>query len=235
MKIAVITPYYQESLAQLQQCHQSVLAQQGDVTHIMVADGHPQAIIDTWDCQHMVLPNHNDYGDTPRGIGAASAAAQGFDGICFLDADNWYEPQHIANIVACFAHYQCGVITTARRLYTMSGQLLGLCPECDGQSFVDTNCYFFHKSAFHFCRLWLFKPKAHSMYGDRVVWQSIVDSDFPRAHINIPTVNYVTDFAVHFHHFGLTPPNDSRTFSTHLQRYISYQEQLARLQAGEPA
>jgi hypothetical protein len=53
----------------------------------MVADGFPVSEVDSWaGVVHIKIPNHADYGDTPRGVGAASAAANGFDAICFLDA-----------------------------------------------------------------------------------------------------------------------------------------------------
>lgn len=229
MKIAVITPYYKESNAELERCHQSVMAQQGDVTHFMLADGYPNPIVDTWNCQHIILPNHNDFGDTPRGIGAASASAQGFEGICFLDADNWYEPTHIANIRDCFHKYQIPLITTARQLHTIEGVFLGTCTESNGKDFVDTNCYFFHQSVFKLCRSWLFKTRREAMGGDRILWNSIVTQDIKRAHIHIPTLNYVTDFSLHYAVHGLTPPPHSRIFSHKQGQYISYAEYQAEL------
>src|SRR6478752_6087165 len=100
MKIAIITAYYNEPFEMLQRCHNSVKTQIGDVTHFMISDGKPHPDVDFWDgVVHIKLPNHNDYGDTPRGVGAALAAAEGYDAICFLDADNWYEPDHIRNML----------------------------------------------------------------------------------------------------------------------------------------
>lgn len=143
MRVAVITPYYKEPLEQLIRCHQSVLIQKANVTHFLVSDGYPNAVLDQWDCEHIRLSHHNDYGDTPRGIGAASASAQGFDAICFLDADNWYEPHHLETMISTFKRYRVPVVTTSRALYTNDGQYLGQCKESDGIHFVDTNCYFF--------------------------------------------------------------------------------------------
>lgn len=89
MRVAVISAYYKESRHVLRKCHESVFAQAGDGTHFMVADGFPDADIDNWPgVVHIKIPNRADYGDTPRGVGAASAATSGFDAICFLDADN---------------------------------------------------------------------------------------------------------------------------------------------------
>ncbi|MBF7689151.1 glycosyltransferase family 2 protein [Acinetobacter pollinis] len=222
MRVAVITPYYKEPLEQLIRCHQSVLIQKANVTHFLVSDGYPKAVLDQWDCEHIRLSHHNDYGDTPRGIGAASASAQGFDAICFLDADNWYEPHHLETMISTFKRYRIPVVTTSRALYTNDGQYLGQCKESDGIHFVDTNCYFFHKSAFELCSAWLFKPKGQSIVGDRILWKRVQDAKVPYVHHRGITVNYVTDFAVHYQMFNLTPPSQSRVYCKNQCKFISY-------------
>ena len=215
LKIAVITPYYQESVELLKRCHQSVLAQGDHVTHIFVSDGNPQNELDQWDCIHIKLPmSLNDYGDTPRGIGASIASAQQYDGICFLDADNWYEPQHISIIRQLFTEHQTPVISVSRNLYLKeNGQLLGVCPENDGINFVDTSCYFFHKDAFDVCRHWLFKTSGMGIIDDRIIWAEVLRRNLKRCHSHLPTVNYVTDFSVHYEYFGLIPPPHSRVLN----------------------
>ena len=50
-RVAVITPYYKEPLAQLRQCHDSVLAQSEPCLHVLVADGHPRRRINHWQCR----------------------------------------------------------------------------------------------------------------------------------------------------------------------------------------
>jgi cellulose synthase/poly-beta-1,6-N-acetylglucosamine synthase-like glycosyltransferase len=96
MKVAVITPYYKESRAWLERCLDSVAAQSHPCTHIVVADGHPQDWIDERPVRHLRLDRpHADYGDTPRALGGLMAANEGFDAICFLDADNWYGRHHV--------------------------------------------------------------------------------------------------------------------------------------------
>ena len=226
LKIAVITPYYKESLHQLKKCHESVLAQGLEVTHFFISDGIPNPEIDLWNCVHIKLPmSLKDYGDTPRGIGAAIASAQQYDGICFLDADNWYEPNHIANIREVFSAYQTPIITISRNLYLKeNGNYLGLCPECDGINFVDTSCYFFHKSAFNICRYWLFTPQGMGMLDDRIIWSAIQQQNISRVHISQPTVNYATDFASHYHYFGLTPPPYSRVLNLRTMKSEPYVE-----------
>lgn len=215
LKIAVITPYYKESIEQLKRCHDSVLAQGENVQHFFVSDGHANDILDQWDCIHIKLPMPvNDYGDTPRGIGAAIASAQNYDGICFLDADNWYEPEHIPNIRQTYTLHKTPVITTARNLYLKeNGQFLGKYPESDGVNFVDTSCYFFHRDAFDICRHWLFKPEGLGIIDDRIIWAQVIQSKVRRAHIDIASINYMTDFAIHYLLFNLTPPPYSRVIN----------------------
>jgi hypothetical protein len=71
MKLAVITPYHKEPIWKLERCHQSVRQQSDACTHFLIADGHPRDEIRSWDCQHIILPlEHNDNGNTPRGIGS---------------------------------------------------------------------------------------------------------------------------------------------------------------------
>ena len=55
MQVAVITPYYRESLELLETCHRSVAAQVHECRHVLVADGHPQASLDDWPIDHLCL------------------------------------------------------------------------------------------------------------------------------------------------------------------------------------
>src|SRR3989344_8281647 len=107
MKVAVITPYFNILDEWLLQCHRSVKSQTHPCTHILVADGRAKDIVNSLEAQHILLPvNYRDYGDTPRGVGSILAIGQGFDAIAYLDADNWYYPEHIASMVA--AHKESG-------------------------------------------------------------------------------------------------------------------------------
>ncbi len=95
-RVAVITPYCREPSNVLQNCHESVCRQTFPCTHLMVADGLPCAEIAHWEVEHLTLPGpHHDVGNTARGLGALSAMNRGYDAIAFLDADNWYYPDHI--------------------------------------------------------------------------------------------------------------------------------------------
>ena len=186
MRIAVVTPYYQESTDILRRCHDSVVAQTHAVTHIMLADGHPNDTVDGWDALHVRLPGSQDTGDTPRAIGALLASSMSSDAISLLDADNWFEPEHIANLQALHQQTGAQVVTCARTLRREDGSVLGLCDESDGQGFNYTNCYLIHSSAFYIFSTWGFKRKDLSVYGDRIFWNNLLRAGVSRAHSHSP-------------------------------------------------
>src|SRR5262245_48591144 len=166
MRVAVVTAYYQEPLGILQRCVDSVRAQGHPCTHILVADGHARPELDEWPVQHVKLPvSHRDIGDTPRLIGCVSAYSQGFDALCWLDADNWLEPAHVALCVALAQEQGVSVVTSARMLRRPDGSALGVCTESDGETFNDTNCYFLTREAMGSSVVWVFKQSER--IGDR--------------------------------------------------------------------
>lgn len=207
MKVAVVTPYYNTPEAWLLECHHSVRAQTHPCTHVLVADGQPQTVVDTLDAQHLRLPvNAGDYGDTPRGIGSVLAISQGFDAIAYLDADNWYDPEHIATLVALHLQTGAAVVTAARNLHRLDGSLLGPCPESNGETFVDTNCYFLSRAAFGIVPVWwMMEPWMHAV-DDRVLLGYIRKARLSQAHSKRPTVAYRTAFKFHYRRAGEIPP-----------------------------
>jgi hypothetical protein len=88
LKIAVVTPYYNEDDDILNDCHSSIIRQSYPCTHILVADGHPKPQIDEQPkTMHVILPQESaDYGNTPRATGGILADAYGFDAVAYLDA-----------------------------------------------------------------------------------------------------------------------------------------------------
>lgn len=212
MRIAVITPYFRESLDQLRRCHDSVAAQtHGGVTHFMIADGHPRAEIDAWPVKHIVLPwNHGDYGDTPRATAAMSANSQGYDAIAFLDADNWYEPHHLETLVRRQAETGAQIVTATRNLIRPDGSLLAVCKQSNGVDFCDMNCFFITRAAFAVIGAWAFKDPRASIVDDYVLWMIIKNSSAILAHSSEPTVNYQTMWAMTYIEHGEEPPPGSR-------------------------
>lgn len=216
MKVAVITPYHRESIETLQRCIESVAEQSHAVTHFLVADGASPTLVNDviavlrMSDQHIALPvAHGDYGDTPRLIGTTAAYAQGFEAVCWLDADCWFEPNHVAEMVKLATREVASIVTATRKLRRPDGSLLDVCTESDGVSFSDTNCYLVCRDAIPgVAPMWGFKPQNQAVVGDRRVWEAA--KAYRRTHLAAPTVNYETKIAVHYLERGEQPPNDAR-------------------------
>lgn len=229
MKIAVITAYHKEDINVLQRCHESVLNQTlANVTHYFISDGYPNLELDTWDCIHIKIPSHNDYGDTPRAIGSLSAVSLGYDAILFLDADNYFSADHIECMVNHQKTTNADIVTATRYLVDIDGNILGICNESDGINFNDTNCYFITNKAFEVLRYLGFRCQIDSVIGDRYFWALVKQSQFTKSHFNKPTVFYTTTFAFHYLAFGLEPPINTKVIvkftNEEKRRLISYRE-----------
>ena len=207
MRVAVITPYFKTPRPWLEQCHQSVLDQTHPCTHILVADGAPEDDLDTWQAQHIVLPvNHADYGDTPRAIGSVSAIGQQFEGIAYLDSDNWYAPDHIETLVGLHTESGAAICISNRTLNRLDGSVLGLCRETDGDMFADTSCLMLTRRAFSLASLWAsFHPLLHPIC-DRMMMYNIRKSGLKRAFVDKPTVAFRTAYQGVYQSFGEEPP-----------------------------
>ena len=238
MKVAVVTPYFNTEADWLMQCHDSVMAQTYPCVHILVADGRPLDMVDALAAQHVRLPvNCADYGDTPRGIGSVLAVSQGFDAIAYLDADNWYYPDHIATMVEMQQQTGTAVISAARNLHRLDGSLLGLCDEVDGRNFVDTSCFFLSRAAFTLLPIWWTMPAHMHAVGDRVFFGNVRHLQLSCTHSQRPTVAYRTAFMSHYRKFGEEPPasaKDGRDIHKVMQRV--YQEGQAQAERNrEPS
>lgn len=211
MRVAVVTPYHTESEALLRQCHDSVMAQTHPATHFMVADGHPRSTVASWPVEHIVLPRaHADNGNTPRAIGSLSAISQGFDAIAYLDADNWYRPDHVALMVGlCVGGAAIG--TANRTLHRLDGSLMYCDLSSDGRRHVDTSCVFLARRAFRLAPVWSLMPKNLSPQCDRIFWQTCLSSALPRAHSLETTVCFRTRYAAHYEYCGEPPPPGALT------------------------
>jgi glycosyltransferase involved in cell wall biosynthesis len=98
---AIVTPYYEEPRALVERCIASVKGQTVTTDHILVADGFPKAGSTTLRSATSKLDQpHRDYGNVARGTGALLAAADAYDGIGFLDADNFLDSDHVQLCVA---------------------------------------------------------------------------------------------------------------------------------------
>ncbi|MGE0719012.1 MAG: glycosyltransferase [Alphaproteobacteria bacterium] len=171
-RVAIVTPYHGEPLAWIAKAHASVRLQSHPTTHILVGDGKPEAAVDKWDAQHIVMPaGHRDWGHTPRAIGALSAAAQGFDAIGFLDADNWLYPDHVATLLALQEKDDLEAASSLRVMHHVDGRLLHRCQLVDGIETFDTNCLMMFPPAYSSFAVFALVPNDVRYIADR--WVSI--------------------------------------------------------------
>lgn len=191
MKVAVITPYYKESVDILEQCHSSVLSQTHECVHIMVADGFPQSVIDNWNVDHIILPrSHDDIGSTPRLIGCYYAIGLGCTAVTFLDADNCYAEDHIQSLVDLYTETGADFLSSSRYLCRMDLSIMGDCPFTNPNKFIDTNCMMFTTGGFGVLHYWTLMPKYAHLIGDRVILHYVRKANLTVAHSNKPTVYY---------------------------------------------
>lgn len=206
-RVAVITPYYREELALLRQCHRSVRAQTLPCLHVLVADGQPRRRLACWDAHHVVLPvSHGDIGSTPRLIGAYHAIGLGVEAVAFLDADNWYAPEHIAGLMAARERAGAAFVSSSRMLCRLDGTPMGPCPLTDPERFIDTNCMLFGREAFHLLHHWVLMPDYGHLIGDRIVLQQVLDSGLRRSHVPEASVYYRCGKEGLYHQLGEPVP-----------------------------
>ncbi len=190
-RVAVITPYYKEPLAQLRQCHASVQDQTEPCLHVLVADGHRRRRINRWQAEHVRLPrSHGDIGSTPRLIGSYHAIGLGVDAVAFLDADNWYRPDHIASLLEAMDQHQADFISSSRTLCHLDGTVMGSCPLTDPDRFIDTNAMLFGRGAFPLLHQWVLMPPYGHLIGDRIMLHHIKQSGLQRQHLDQGSVFY---------------------------------------------
>lgn len=210
-RIAVVTPYFEEPIDVLQRCVNSVAAQSLSARHILVADGAALGIVDEWDVDHLKLPfAHRDYGGTPRALAALSAFQRGFEWVAFLDADNWFERDHLSLLFELHMSTRAEVCIARRRLFTTDGVELAVgAEEDDSGSFIDTNCLFMSHAIRPLLSSWTFLGAELAACGDYVFTQEIIAANLRLAWARRPTVCYRTRWAGHYIAAGLNPPIES--------------------------
>jgi len=209
---AVITPYLKEDIKIIERCHKSCLSQSYKATHFLVADGYPNEFINSWDVNHIILSqSHNDYGNTPRGIGALSAINQGFNVIFFLDADNWFENNHIESILKMkILMSDLDIIASYRNLVLPNGIYVESDKEDLDKKHIDTSCLTFFESSFFLVPFWITMTRELSAICDRVMFRMFKENNLKIGFTEQQTLNYTTNYKVHYLRAGIDPPKDSR-------------------------
>ncbi len=209
MRIAVVTPVYRTPPAWLDLCFAGVRNQTSPCKHFVIADGDDSFAAPG--CELIRVPGpHHDNGNTARAVGSVCAIARDFNALAYLDADNWFEPDHLQRMAALHERTGAAICTAARNLVDLEGHLLGRCPEVDGKKFADTSSLFFTRPAFGLVHVWYLMSRSLGPICDRVMWKAILDGGHSRAHHDHPTVNFRTNYRAHYAHFGKPAPEGAK-------------------------
>ena len=210
-RIAVLTPYYQESLGLLERCHRSVMQQTLPCEHILVADGFPRAELDGWPVRHIRIatPSRN-FGDTPRRIAGDAAIEAGFDAVAYLDADNWLRPCHVESLFACHLARGTPVCHSARTLHRVDGTLMPIFTRGDNIVHVDTSCLFVAAAAFDLLPLWGTWPSELSRIDDRMFWHAALARGHAHSFTGAMTTCYEAAHPIFYRAVAEAPPSNVR-------------------------
>ena len=218
--VAIVTPYFKESRGTLARCLASVkeLKHAGKVLYIVVADGHPQDWLDKEEgVIHLRLPvNSNNWGNTPRCLGALLAVAQDAQYLAFLDADCTFDEDHIRVCLQVMADAvlldapPIDVVIARRRLRRPDWSVLCETDLDDPDKNADTNCFFLARSAFHTVAQWGLQPRQTTVICDQLYYLHIKNQGLNIRISPKVTVNYRTTWKVHYQAMGEPPPADAK-------------------------
>jgi glycosyltransferase involved in cell wall biosynthesis len=238
-RFAIITPYFREPPEVIQRCIESVKRQTLATSHFVVSDGYPQDWLDGAGVRHLRLGlAHGDFGNTPRGLGALLAISEGYEAVGFLDADNWYEPDHVEQ---CCTAANAGhgstidIVAAKRRFLLPDGTVTHLRDEANH---IDTNCYWFLQGAFHVVHYWTTMVSQVASLGDRVFCEVVRANQLAVGHTKSETVNYVGNFEGFYRALGWpVPPGakpniDARPIFAWIMGLDDRQQRLARQRCG---
>jgi glycosyltransferase involved in cell wall biosynthesis len=211
MRIAVITPYYKEADQILEQCHRSVLAQTIACDHFLIADGFPNPIVKGWRAKCFVLPDaHGHGGNWPRVLGSISAFNQGYEAVAFLDADNWYRPDHLERLADLHRRTGAVVCTAGRTMHRLDGSYMFDDDKNDGRKHVDTSCFFLTRPALPVIARWGLMPRELGGICDTIYLNSIRSFKLSHAHEPTPTLCFRTTYEADYHRLGEPLPAESK-------------------------
>lgn len=221
-RVLVITAYYKEDRALLERAMRSVAAQTvalsgaAQVDHMLVADGFPQAWIDAEAVRHVRLDRgHADYGNTPRGVGSLLGMVEGYDAICYCDADNWYEPTHV-EVCLKAAKAVAGVdYVIARRHFRRPDETVIPVLDESIKNHVDTNCFFFLPGSFPLIHHFAAIPRQMSVIGDRLFYAVLQQARLKAVALKNPTVNYLCLWRPIYEAIGEVPPEGAKPGADH--------------------
>lgn len=178
----------------LKQTIESVANQTVSCKHYIFVDGEQDKFIYQYDknnkwCYLPVRTGGN--GMMNGGIVAASAFLVQEDLICWLDDDNWFEPNHIETMLEAKGNKPYAY--SLRKLVEDSGDFFDYDDfESLGQhsNFIDLNCYLMDRAlATQIAPLW-YKTTGDLMVGDRYIYDCLRGNSLPFGETGKYTVNY---------------------------------------------
>ena len=193
----------------LERCLASVRRQSPAVDHLVIADGFPQDWIDALPVRHLKLDRaHGDYGNAARGLGALLAVAEGYDGIAFLDADNWYDDDHVASCLMAAEGVPDAAYVIAQRRFCRpdASAIAGTPADAPHSEHVDTNCHLLFRDSFDLLHRWCTIPNRLAAYGDQVFGKILRAGGLRSAMVSHRTVNYLCLSEAIYQQNGETPP-----------------------------
>jgi glycosyltransferase involved in cell wall biosynthesis len=129
-----------------------------NIQHLVVVDGQPKGRVIAKEYPHIDLidlpyPTGKDQYNGHRIYGAMTYIANG-EFLCFLDEDNWYEPNHIENLVDVISKgnkwaYSLRKIVSQEGEYICNDdcESLGKWTSVINDKFIDVNCFMIPKAA----------------------------------------------------------------------------------------
>lgn len=209
MRVFVVTPYFNTPVDWFAQCHRSVRAQTVPVTQILICDGAPVTMLPYFQGIHLILRrNYADYGNTPRLLGCYQAVTAGADAIAFLDADNWFLPDHVEALLRHAQDNGLDAVSSTRMLHRLDGSPMIRCPHVDG-GLIDTNCLLVLRPAFPHLIAWVLTEREQAGVTDQAVWHHLQAQGMRTGFLNRASVAYRTRHRVHYQIAGETPPADA--------------------------
>ena len=134
------------------------------------------------------------------------AASQGYEPIFFLDADNWFKPNHVE--LALTLHRNdpsIDVVISGRIIVLDDGTILNTTPEDVGQHFADTSTLGLFKRAYRSIALWTLMPNELAPICDRVIYECLKKLPLKLHWHEERTVIFESHYANHYRLAGKTP------------------------------
>lgn len=204
-RFAVVTPYHKEERKILERCIDSVNQQTVPADHFLISDGFPQDWLDSVDVKHVKLDHaYRDWGNTPRCVGALLAVSESYEGIGLLDADNWYDANHVSECCSAAgsdANTPADLVIARRRIFLPDSTPV---PVREEPGHVDTSCFWFLEGSFHLLHHWMMVAPVAPIC-DRIFYGMIKAHNLSVHHTNNITVNYTGDYAPFYTAVGRAP------------------------------